>query len=39
MTVLHPSRPCLTSGPAAGRVIAVLFALTIALFVLGLVAL
>lgn len=40
MTVL-PSRPApaLTAAPAAGRVIALMFAVTVAAFVLGLVAL
>jgi hypothetical protein len=31
--------PCLTSSPAAGRIIGLLFLLTVALFLLGLIAL
>ena len=39
MTVLRSPGPCLTAAPAADRVIVALFLLTVALFVLGLLAL
>jgi hypothetical protein len=32
----RPEPPCLTSGAAAGQLINILFALTVALFLLGL---
>lgn len=38
MTVLRPPAPCLTAAPAADRVIVALFLLTVALFVVGLLA-
>jgi hypothetical protein len=39
MTVLRPPAPCLTAAPAADRVIVALFLITVALFVMGLLAL
>lgn len=39
MTVLRPPAPCLTAAPAADRVIITLFLITVALFVMGLLAL
>lgn len=39
MTVVTRPAPCIVAGAAAGRLIALLFALTVVLFVIGLAAL